>query len=146
MAIDPQTQVLAFLDAFHDRPDFEALGGYFAENGYYQPLVPALRPYRGRAAIVEILRTQYRTYHDCRCEIHTLAANGPFVFTERSDHVILYDGDRRVSSRVCAVFELDEEGLITAWREYWDTGDIARQMGLEVAAVLTATVGDEAAA
>ena len=145
MTTDPQAQVLAFLGAFHDRPDFDALGGYFAEDASYQPLVPTLQSHRGRAAIVDILRTQYRTYYDCRCEIHAIAANGSSVFTERSDHVILRDGDRRVSSRVCAVFEVDQDGLIAAWREYWDTGDVARQMGLDVAAVLTATVGDEPA-
>lgn len=143
---DPQTQVLNFLAAFHDDPDFEAIGGYFAPDGYYQPLVPTLTAHRGREAIVGVLRTQYETYYDCRCEIHTVAANGRSVFTERSDHVILHAGDRRVSSRVCAVFEVGEDGLITAWREYWDSADVSQQMGIDVAAVLTATVGEEGAA
>ena len=38
--------------------------------------------------------------------------------------------DRKVGSRVCAVFELDEAGLILGWREYWDSGDVMRQMGI----------------
>lgn len=141
MTRDPHQTVLAFLAAFHDAPDFDALMSFFAPDACYQPLVPTTDAYRGREAIGRILRTQYQTYYDCRCEIHASAASGRFVFTERSDHVILHAGDRKVSSRVCAVFECDEDGLIAAWREYWDTGDISRQMGLDVSQVLTATVG-----
>lgn len=55
---------------------------------------------------------------------------GPFVFTERTDHVTLHKGDRKVGSRVCAVFELNDAGLIVSWREYWDSGDVMRQMGV----------------
>jgi limonene-1,2-epoxide hydrolase len=55
---------------------------------------------------------------------------GRFVFTERSDHVTLHDGDRKVTSRVCAVFDRDDDSRIFSWREYWDTGDIMKQMGL----------------
>lgn len=141
MSTDPHANVLAFLADFHDKPDFDRLMRWFAPDGTYQPLVPTLAAYRGREAIAEVLRTQYQTYYDCRCEIHASAASGRFVFTERSDHVILHAGDRRVSSRVCAVFECDEQGLIVAWREYWDTHDVAGQMGLQVDQVLHATVG-----
>jgi limonene-1,2-epoxide hydrolase len=35
-----------------------------------------------------------------------------------------------VGSRVCAVFELNGAGDITGWREYWDSGDVMRQMGI----------------
>ncbi|WP_420822850.1 limonene-1,2-epoxide hydrolase family protein [Sphingomonas solaris] len=66
-------------------------------------------------------------------------------FTERTNYVILRAGDRRVASRVCAVFEVAETGLIIAWREYWDTADISRQMSVDVAGVLAAAVGDEQA-
>ena len=38
--------------------------------------------------------------------------------------------DKRIYSSVNAVFDFDESGRIVAWREYWDTGDIAGQLGL----------------
>jgi len=136
-----QANVLAFLAEFHDAPDFDRLMTYFAVDGSYQPLVPTTAAYVGRAAIAQILRTQYETYYDCRCEIHAVASDGRFVFTERSDHVTLHAGDRKVSSRVCAVFECGPDGLIRSWREYWDTGDVSKQMGIDVQQVLTATVG-----
>ncbi|TVV77127.1 nuclear transport factor 2 family protein [Sphingomonas solaris] len=77
---DPQKQVLNFLGAFSDKPDFARLRACFSPDAYYQPLVPMLQTYRGRDAIINILRTQYQTYYDCRCEIHTIAANGRSVF------------------------------------------------------------------
>ena len=132
MSIDNHERVLAFLSDFHveGTPDFAALSGYFAENGAYQPLVPATDPIVGRAAIAAALEKQYRTYYECRCEIHASAAMGRYVFTERTDHVTLHQGDRKVGSRVCAVFELDEDGLIVSWREYWDSANVMAQMGV----------------
>lgn len=124
--------VMAFLGDFHvaGTPDFATLASYFAPDGYYQPLVPATARIKGRAAIAAALEKQYRTYYECRCEIHASAAMGRFVFTERTDHVTLHAADRKVGSRVCAVFEMDEDGLIAGWREYWDTGDVMQQMGI----------------
>jgi limonene-1,2-epoxide hydrolase len=124
--------VTAFLDAFHvaGTPDFARLSSYFAEDGYYQPLVPATARIKGRVAVAAALEKQYRTYYECRCEIHASAAMGRHVFTERTDYVTLHAGDRKVGSRVCAVFEMNDDGLIAGWREYWDTGDVMRQMGI----------------
>lgn len=121
-----------FLDGFHvaGTPDFQQLSTYFADNGYYQPLVPATEKIFGPAAIAAALEKQFNTYYECECEIHAAAAMGNFVFTERSDHVTLHAGDRKVSSRVCAIFEFDDGGKIAGWREYWDSGDVMRQMGI----------------
>jgi limonene-1,2-epoxide hydrolase len=131
---------MAFLDDFHveGTPDFAKLANYFAVDGYYQPLVPTTGRIAGRAAIAAALEKQYQTYYECRCEIHASAAMGCFVFTERTDHVILHAGDHKVGSRVCAVFELDDTGLIAGWREYWDTGDVMRQMGVSAEDLMAA--------
>ena len=53
-----------------------------------------------------------------------------YVFTERRDHVTMTSWNKRIFSSVNAVFEFDESGAIVSWREYWDTGDIAGQLGL----------------
>lgn len=132
MSNSNHAHVMAFLDDFHvgGPPNFQKLSSYFAEDGWYQPLVPATAKIVGRAAIAAALEKQYRTYYECRCEIHASAATGRFVFTERTDHVTLHAGDRKVGSRVCAVFEMNDDGLIAGWREYWDTGDVMQQMGI----------------
>jgi limonene-1,2-epoxide hydrolase len=125
-------RVIAFLDEFHivGAPDFERIGNYFSDDGTYQPLVPSVAKITGRIAIAAALEKQFLTYYECRCEIHASAAMGRFVFTERTDHVTLHAGDRKVGSRVCAVFEMANDGHIASWREYWDTGDVMTQMGI----------------
>jgi limonene-1,2-epoxide hydrolase len=124
--------ILAFLELFHftGRPDTDKIMGYFAPGGTYQPLVPATPKQVAGADMAAALDRQFSTYYECRCEIHASAATGAFVFTERSDHVTLHADDKQVTSRVCAVFELDSESKIISWREYWDTSDIMNQMGL----------------
>jgi limonene-1,2-epoxide hydrolase len=125
-------RVIAFLDEFHSvgAPDFERIGNYFTGDGTYQPLVPSVAKITGRAAIAAALEKQFLTYYECRCEIHASAAMGRFVFTERTDHVTLHAGDKKVGSRVCAVFEMADDANIASWREYWDTGDVMAQMGI----------------
>lgn len=124
--------VLAFLELFHfsGRPDVERIMSCFASGGTYQPLVPATPRQVAGPEMAAAFDRQFNTYHECRCVIHAAAAMGNFVFTERSDHVTLHAGDKKVTSRVCAVFELDAAARIVSWREYWDTGDIMKQMGL----------------
>lgn len=131
MATRNEQVVRDYLAIFHaPQPDFAALERLLAPNATYVALVPAVKPVVGAANIRAALEKQYRTYYDCDCEIHVIAAEGAFVFTERSDHVTLHHDGRRVSSRVCAVFELDADDAIVAWREYWDSHDILLQMGV----------------
>jgi hypothetical protein len=56
-------------------------------------------------------------------EIRTVVSNEDTVVVERLD-VNLIAGVR-VTFHVTAIFEV-RDGAITCWREYWDTGDIAR--------------------
>jgi limonene-1,2-epoxide hydrolase len=39
-------------------------------------------------------------------------------------------GDKRITLRLAAVFEV-VEGKIAAWREYYDSVDLARQLGVD---------------
>jgi limonene-1,2-epoxide hydrolase len=127
-----ETVVLQFLDALHDEvhPDLSGALAGFAEDAVYRSLVPARPPIVGRNAIQTELSTQFGRYTDCVCEIVAMASNDRFVFTERRDHVTMTSWAKRIFSSVNAVFEFDERGLIVSWREYWDTGDIASQLGL----------------
>jgi limonene-1,2-epoxide hydrolase len=127
-----EAAVMRFLDKLHDEvhPDLaDALSG-FAEDAVYQSLVPARQPLLGRATIEAELGKQFGRYTDCVCEILAMASNDRFVFTERRDHVTMTSWNKRIFSSVNAVFEFDDAGRIVSWREYWDTGDIATQLGL----------------
>lgn len=126
-----EQNVREYLAVFHAaEPDFDALQTYLADDAAYVALVPTVKPVIGAGAIRAAMEKQYQTYHDCDCEIHAIAASGDYVFTERSDHVTLHHDGRKVSSRVNAVFRLDAVGKITEWREYWDSEDVLRQMGV----------------
>ncbi|MCW2620969.1 MAG: hypothetical protein JWL64_571 [Frankiales bacterium] len=124
--------VLAFLDALHapGTPDLTQAMEVFAPEATYQALVPTTAVLRGRDLIGGELARQFTHYKECACEILAIASNDHFVFTERRDHVTMLEQDKRIFSSVNAVFEFDDAGLVISWREYWDTGDISRQLGL----------------
>ena len=61
-------------------------------------------------------------------EVRNIVSNDRLVFTERSD--VFEMGDKRITLQVDAVFEV-VDGKIAAWREYYDSVDLARQLGLD---------------
>lgn len=132
MSLENEAIVKKLMELFHEAkvPDFAKLMTFFAEDGEYQTLVPDGTVFVGREAIRRCLETQFETYTDCECEIHAIGSGGPYVFTERTDHVVLTRDSRKVGSRVCAVFKINDGGAIVSWREYWDTGNIVKQMGI----------------
>lgn len=129
----PQESVVRkCLTLFHaaKAPDMQAIAALFTENATYQSLVPSVEVRRGRDSILEDLSRQFSRYKECNCEILNIASNGQVVFTERRDHVTLLDSGKRIFSSVNAVFVLSEDNRIETWREYWDSGDVAGQLGL----------------
>jgi limonene-1,2-epoxide hydrolase len=124
--------VLNFLDKLHDEvhPNLEEALKGFSIDAVYQSLVPARLPIVGRASIIAELGKQFGRYTECVCEIIAMASNDRFVFTERKDHVTMTSWNKRIFSSVNAVFEFNDDNQIVSWREYWDTGDIATQLGL----------------
>lgn len=132
MNADHEAVVVRFLAKLHDEvhPDLEVALAEFAEHAVYQSLVPARPLIVGRAAIRGELGKQFGRYTDCVCEMVAIVSNDRYVFTERRDHVTMTSWNKRIFSSVNAVFEFDDAGAIVSWREYWDTGDIATQLGL----------------
>jgi limonene-1,2-epoxide hydrolase len=124
--------VLAFLDSLHEpgTPGLAKTIQAFTEDATYQALVPSTAVLQGRDAIEAELSRQFTHYDECHCEVLAIASNERFVFTERRDHVSMIEQQKRIFSSVNAVFEFGPDGRITSWREYWDSGDIARQLGL----------------
>ena len=54
-------------------------------------------------------------------ELRAIAADGRKVLTERTDHAYDASGKRTASFPVMGIFEVDEDGKIAAWRDYFDT-------------------------
>lgn len=134
MGTPQEAVVRQCLALFHStgQPDLARIAPLFAEDATYHALVPRGPVHRGRAAILAELGLQFSRYDECNCEILAMASTQRHVFTERRDHVSMHKAARRIYSSVNAVFELDEQLRIVAWREYWDAGDIARQLGITV--------------
>jgi limonene-1,2-epoxide hydrolase len=60
-------------------------------------------------------------------EIRTVGSSGDTVFTERID--VCEVGGKRISFHINGIFEV-RDGKIAAWREYFDTCDMAEQLGI----------------
>ncbi|WP_420452856.1 limonene-1,2-epoxide hydrolase family protein [Ilumatobacter sp.] len=58
--------------------------------------------------------------------VHREAATGNVVLNERTDRFVR--GDRTFDVLVAGVFEVDDGGLITLWRDYFDMGGVEEMM------------------
>ncbi len=121
----PDEVVTAFLrewDAEH--PDVQKLLAYFAEDAVWHniPFPPA----QGKAAIEQAL-AGLGDMTSKGWEVKCQAVQGNVVMNERVDRFEV--GGRPVRAQVCGVFEIDGEGKIAAWRDYFDAASFQKQMG-----------------
>jgi limonene-1,2-epoxide hydrolase len=111
-------------------PDFEAVASLFAVDSYYWALTPVTPQRRGPQAIVDDLKKQLALGGDLESSPpYALVSSDHHVVLERTDYVTVAATGRRAGVRICSVFEFDDAGKITAWREYWDQTYCAEQMG-----------------
>lgn len=59
-------------------------------------------------------------------EIHRQVSVGRIVMNERTDQFVV--GDRQIDLAVAGVFELDDDGKICLWRDYFDYASFERQL------------------
>lgn len=132
--------VLRLLRLFHSEDiagQLDEVAACLSPQATYQPVVPLALVRQGRAAIVEELRGQAGRYKNCICEVQAIASTKHVVFTERTDTVTMLSDLKQVVVRVVGVFEVDEQGQVFAWREYWDNAAVARQIGIPVESMPT---------
>ena len=84
-------------------------------------------PFVGRDAIREELIGQGRGFTDLRIEVDWIASAGSRVVTERRDCMVM-DG-KPVAFHLAGVFEVNDDGTIAVWRDYFDSKEIATQVG-----------------
>lgn len=124
--------VRKFLALFDTRQlDVVTLRSMLADDARYQPLVPIAPVRQGADAIVEEIERQYQLYDECACRTLSIAIAGTTVFTERVDSVRQRANGQRTTTHVVGVFDLDSNGKISWWREYWDGLDCAAQLGID---------------
>jgi limonene-1,2-epoxide hydrolase len=66
-------------------------------------------------------------------EIRHVASNDRAVFVERVD--VFRMGEKTITLHINAVLEV-EDGKIVAWREYYDSVDLAKQLGVDATVVV----------
>lgn len=122
--------VREFLAAWGDethRPDIEKIVSMFAPDGQWTLYMPHGPVIRGRDALRAEIERQLGYVAWTHCGLVHILSDDRRVVTERADRFC--KNGHVVSHALMAVYELDADGLITDWREYFDTWDLSRQTG-----------------
>ena len=83
-------------------------------------------PVQGRAAIRDTIAGFSGMAEKICFDTLRILADGPIVMTERVDHFVI--ADRDIGLPVMGVFEVNADGKITAWRDYFDMNQFTSQM------------------
>ncbi|MBQ63171.1 MAG: limonene-1,2-epoxide hydrolase [Gammaproteobacteria bacterium] len=113
--------VLDFIDGWN-RLDWDAVIALLAEDVIYQNI--PMEKVIGRDATAAVITGMQAESMDW--EVLSIAENGNKVLTERVDNIGL-PGGKKISLPVMGTFEI-EDGLIKAWRDYFDLATFTSQM------------------
>jgi limonene-1,2-epoxide hydrolase len=122
----PTETVQAFMAAFiaawphRDAADLEP---FFSEDAVYHNM--PMEPVEGRDAILAMFAEFMTMGGQVGVDIVHLVADGAIVMTERVDH--LTGPDQTISLPLMGITEV-HDGVITAWRDYFDLNQLAPQM------------------
>jgi limonene-1,2-epoxide hydrolase len=126
--------VLDFVHAaYGDDMDVEAMTALMAEDFVWQLNVPLSPVITGR----EAARAELEKHNELSTgmlegsEVRTVVSNDDSVVVERIDvNRVGGPNGKTLRFHVTAIFDVRDDE-ITGWREYWDTGDIAQQLGID---------------
>lgn len=116
---DADAVVREFCEAW-GRGDADEIASYFAEDAVYHN-VP-MDPLEGKAAIKEFLDGFFGGFGAVVFVTHLQVASGNVVMNERTDTIQLPDGP--LDLPVCGVFELNDDGKIVRWSDYFDAAKL----------------------
>jgi limonene-1,2-epoxide hydrolase len=119
---DPAAIVERFIDTFVDawpRADATRVAAFFADEAIYHnvPMEPAV----GRGAIEATFAQFMAMGGSVSVELLHMLSNDTVVMTERIDHFV--SDDRTISLPMMGICEI-HDGLITAWRDYFDLNQL----------------------
>lgn len=120
-AMTPQTRIESFIAAWN-RNDLEAVFDMMATDIVWDN-VP-MGPVQGIEGCRALL-AQFPPYEAIEFVTHHIVAKGNIVMTERTDRFLI--GGRWREIRLMGIFELDDAGLITKWRDYFDMVEFQRE-------------------
>jgi limonene-1,2-epoxide hydrolase len=103
--------------------DLDDMMRYFSNDAVYHNI--PVEPVQGRDDIRTTIATFTTGWDRVDFDIRNILADGRFVMTERIDRFC--SSERVVELPVMGVFEVDD-GLITAWRDYFDINQFMNQL------------------
>jgi limonene-1,2-epoxide hydrolase len=117
-------QVVRDFCAAASRRDPEALRAFFSEDVVYHNI--PMDPAEGIDATMALMKGFMDMFEEVEFEIHHLASDGSTVLTERTDHFTA--NGRSAPLPVMGAFHV-LDGKITAWRDYFDMGQVTAVLG-----------------
>jgi limonene-1,2-epoxide hydrolase len=118
-----ETIVRTFLAAWGEG-DARKLADFFTDDAVVWN--DGRTPVDGREAIHEHFKLQLSACTDCDFEVLQTAVSGKTVFNERIDRMKVVGAP--VELPVAGVFEVDDAGKLTAWRDYFDLNAVMTQL------------------
>ncbi len=118
----PEQLIRDFCEAW-SRLDVDELMAYLTEDAVYHNMPGP--PLEGAAAVRAGIEGFLSGWDETVWEVINIAAVGDLVLAERVDRSRA--GDRNVDLPVTGVFEI-RDGLIAAWRDYFDLATYQRAM------------------
>ena len=120
-----QEFMTAFISAWPEQ-DAAKLGRFFAADADYHNI--PLDPVHGREAIEATLAGFMEMGGRVEVEVSRIVSEGPFVVVERVDRFV---GPRQtISLPMMGIFEV-RDGVIVAWRDYFDLTQFRSQLAGE---------------
>lgn len=119
--MSPQETVETFIAAWN-RGDGPAAFGMMAQDVVWHniPMEPAVG-----IAGCQALMAGFPPIEGTEWTVHNIAANGNVVLTERTDKFLIGGIWRAI--RVSGTFEINTEGKIAHWRDYFDMVEFQRE-------------------
>jgi len=105
-------------------PDPDKLVASFSDDAVY--IDGPLATHQGKEAIDAEIHAQVKRFRGVVVDVTSLVSDGATVMTEEIDHFEL--AGRRFAMRVAGAFEVNSDGLITRWRQYYDRASISKEI------------------
>jgi limonene-1,2-epoxide hydrolase len=123
--VEPIETVTRFCEAWKD-VDLDRIVAFFSEDAVYHNI--PLDPVTGREAIKATIASFTPGIDRIEFEVRHIAADasGNVVLTERVDR--FFSPERTIEIPVMGTFEV-ADGVITAWRDYFDLNQFMSQLG-----------------
>lgn len=119
-------KVVSDLFAAWARLNLDEIMSYFDENGVWDN-VPMNNPAKGKAAVRELTQGFLKDAASFEAKILKSAHEGNLVINERVDTIRMKNG-KTAAIPVAGVFELNDAGKITSWRDYFDMATFTKQI------------------